>query len=257
MQLRYFTAVTRLNLLQQLRNPASILILTIVPLVIIPFMEPAFKAMLLQDGYTNVTGSEQAVPAMAVLFAFLAVQTIIQSFFHEKTWGMWPRLKMSAASKGALLGGKAFVAYLIQSVQAIAIIALGAVLFGFRPKGSLWALLLIILTFSAILAALGIALALWTPSEELALSLSSVIGMLAAGIGGSFCTVSSFPEWAQPISRFSPAYWALDAVHAVSLDGASIADLLPQVGMLAVFLIVIIGAIILNYMVRGFMSAQK
>ena len=63
MQLRYFTAVTRLNLLQQLRNPASILILTIVPLVIIPFMEPAFKAMLLQDGYTNVTGSEQAVPS--------------------------------------------------------------------------------------------------------------------------------------------------------------------------------------------------
>lgn len=49
MQLRYFTAVTRLNLLQQLRNSASILILTLVPLVIIPFMEPAFKAMLLQD----------------------------------------------------------------------------------------------------------------------------------------------------------------------------------------------------------------
>ena len=44
--------------------------------------------------------------------AFPAVQTIIQSFFHEKTWGMWPRLKMSAASKGALLGGKAFVAHL-------------------------------------------------------------------------------------------------------------------------------------------------
>lgn len=66
-----------------------------------------------------------------------------------------------------------------------------------------------------------------------------------------------FPEWAQPISRFSPAYWALDAVHAVILDGASIADILPRVGILAVFLIVIIGAIILNYTVRSFMSAQK
>ena len=63
MQLRYFTAVTRLNLLQQLKNPASILILTLVPLIIIPFMKPAFKAMLLQDGYTNVTGSEQAAPS--------------------------------------------------------------------------------------------------------------------------------------------------------------------------------------------------
>ena len=73
-------------------------------------------------------------------------------------------------------------------------IALGGLFFGFDPVGSIGALLVVILTFSAVLAALGVAIALWSPSEEVALSLSNVIGMLAAGIGGSFCTVSSFPE---------------------------------------------------------------
>lgn len=243
MQLKRFAAVVRLNLLLQLRNPTNILILTIVPFVMIPFMEPAFKAMLLADGYVDVSGAEQAVPSMAVLFSFLAVQTVIQSFFRERIWGTWPRLEMSAASSGALLAGKAAVAYAVQALQVIIVIALGGLLFGFHPTGSLWALLAIALMFAAVLTALGVAIALWSPSEEVALSLSNVVGMLAAGIGGSFCTVSSFPDWAQQVAPFSPAYWALDAAHAVSLDGASMAGVLPQLGMLGVFFAVFVAAV--------------
>ena len=112
---------------------------------------------------------------------------------------------------------------------------LGALAFGYRPKGSVIALLLAVLAFSAVLAALGVAIALWAPSQELALSLSNIIGMLAAGIGGAFCTVSSLPDWAQRAARFSPAYWAIDAIHSVSLDGAGVAGVLPAVGVLSLF----------------------
>lgn len=250
MQLKRLAAVVRLNLLLQLRNPTITLLMTVIPLVMIPFMEPAFKSMLLADGYTEATGVEQAVPSMAVLFAFLAVQTVIQSFFHERTWGTWPRLEMSATSSGTLLMGKALVAYLIQSLQAVAVIVLGMTLFGFRPAGGVGALLVVVLAFSAVLAALGVAIALVTPSEEVGLSLSNVIGMLAAGVGGSFCSVSNFPDWAQSIARFSPAYWALNASHAVSLDGASVADILPQLGMLAVFLVAIVFVVVIRCLTK-------
>lgn len=116
MQLKRFVAVVRLNLLLQMKNPTNTLILTAVPFIVIPFMEPAFKSMLIADGYADVSGVEQAVPSMAVLFSFLAVQTVIQSFFHEHAWGTWPRLEMSATSPGALLAGKAAVAYFMQAL---------------------------------------------------------------------------------------------------------------------------------------------
>ena len=65
-QLKQIGAMTRLNIRLQLTDPAPTLILTVIPLVLIPFMMPAFKSMLLADGYTGVTGAEQAVPSIAI-----------------------------------------------------------------------------------------------------------------------------------------------------------------------------------------------
>lgn len=92
-RLKQLGAMTRLNIRLQLTDPAPTLILTVIPLVLIPFMMPAFKSMLLADGYTGVTGAEQAVPSIAILFSFLAVQNIISSFFNERSWGTWERLE--------------------------------------------------------------------------------------------------------------------------------------------------------------------
>ena len=68
--LKKSAAVVRLNIRLQLMDPTPTLILSIFPLVMIPFMEPAFKSMLLADSYTNVTGIEQTIPGMAIFFSF-------------------------------------------------------------------------------------------------------------------------------------------------------------------------------------------
>ena len=165
-QLKQLGAMTRLNIRLQLTDPAPTLSLTVIPLVLIPFMMPAFKSMLLADGYTGVTGAEQAVPSIAILFSFLAVQNIISSFFNERSWGTWERLEASPTSRASILTGKALVAFLMQTVQIAVVLALGALVFGYRPTGSLVALAAILLSFSAVLSALGVALALWSRSRD-------------------------------------------------------------------------------------------
>ena len=152
-QLKQIGAMTRLNIRLQLTDPAPTLILTVIPLVLIPFMMPAFKSMLLADGYTGVTGAEQAVPSIAILFSFLAVQNIIGSFFNERSWGTWERLEASPTSRASILTGKALVAFLMQTVQIAVVLALGALIFVYRPTGSLVALAAILLSFSAVLSA--------------------------------------------------------------------------------------------------------
>ena len=137
-QLKQLGAMTRLNIRLQLTDPAPTLILTVIPLVLIPFMMPAFKSMLLADGYTGVTGAEQAVPSIAILFSFLAVQNIISSFFNERSWGTWERLEASPTSRASILTGKALVAFLMQTAQIAVVLALGALIFGYRPTGSHW-----------------------------------------------------------------------------------------------------------------------
>ena len=153
-QLKQIGAMTRLNIRLQLTDPAPTLILTVIPLVLIPFMMPAFKSMLLADGYTGVTGAEQAVPSIAILFSFLAVQNIIGSFFNERSWGTWERLEASPTSRASILTGKALVAFLMQTVQIAVVLALGASSSGTgRPDPSSHSPRFS--QFSAVLSALG------------------------------------------------------------------------------------------------------
>lgn len=239
MRPRRYLAVVRLGALLQLRDAGLVVLMTLTPLVLMPFMIPACKTMLVSEGYAAATGAEQAVPGMATLFSFLSVQVIVQSFFREHTWGTWPRLRASAATAAEVVLGKVTVAYAVQAVQLLVVLALGSVLFGYRPTGSLTAIVAVALLFAAVLAAFGVALSLWARSEGTALSVANLVGMLAAGLGGTLCTVTSFPDWAQPLAKLSPAYWALDAVRAVSLDGAGLADIASQLGALSVFLAVL------------------
>ena len=157
------------------------------------------------------------------------------------------RLQLTDPAPMLILTGKALVAFLMQTAQIAVVLALGALIFGYRPTGSLVALAVVLLSFSAVLSALGVALALWSRSRDAALSLSNIIGMLAAGIGGSFSTVSSFPDWAQHAARLSPAYWAITAIQEVTLDGAGLSDVGARIGVLWGFFAVIAGLALVQF----------
>lgn len=63
-------SVARLNLLLQAQEPSIPILMTIIPIVLTPFMVPGNRNTLLAEGYTHATGAEQAVPGFAILFSF-------------------------------------------------------------------------------------------------------------------------------------------------------------------------------------------
>jgi ABC-2 type transport system permease protein len=46
--------------------------------------------------------------------------------------------------------------------------------------------------------------------------------MVMAGIGGALAPASSLPGWAQAAGHATPAYWALNALRDVTLNGAGL-----------------------------------
>ena len=89
----------------------------------------------------------------------------------------------------------------------------------------------------------------WMTRNGRKINAKSIMGvmMLAAGIGGSFSTISSFPDWAQHAARLSPAYWAITAIHEVSLDGANLSDVGMRIGVLWGFFAVIAGLALIQF----------
>ncbi|WP_056991578.1 ABC transporter permease [Liquorilactobacillus mali] len=218
MNIKQTFAVIKLNSRLQFADPTVQFIMILVPLIMAPFMLPSAKTQLIADGYIHANGAEQVVPGLAILFSFFSIQLIIQMFFDETTWNTWNRQQISATSLTEIITGKAVVAYLIQIVQLSTVILISSLIFKFHINGNWYAFITTVVSFAATLTFFGIMLVSWSKSSAIALSLSNLLGILMAGLGGSLSPVNSFPHWARILAKIDPAYWGLLAIKKISLD---------------------------------------
>ncbi len=228
-------AIARTSTQLLLSDPAPMMVTIAMPLLLAPFLVPAAKAQLQLAGYAAANGSEQILPGVAVLFAFLSAQLVGTLFFREHAWGTWDRLRASPATGADIVLGKVAPLYLVQLVQLCALLSAGRLLFGYRPNGSVLALAAVVATFAAMLVAFGVMLVAVFSTMDLALVLGNLGGMVMAGLGGALAPVSSLPQWAQTLAHGSPAYWAMDAIRAITLDHAGLADVARPLTVLLLF----------------------
>ncbi|MBP5803706.1 ABC transporter permease [Microbacterium maritypicum] len=224
--LRHSLAVAAIDARILWRDPSPVVVMTVIPLVFVPFFIPGARAQLADAGYPSAAGVEYAVPGLAVLFALLCVQQVVTAFFRDDQWGTGERLRTSPARSVDLLLGKSLTAFGAQLLQFVAVLLGGALIFGYRPTGSVVGMTLVLVAFSSAMIGFGLLLASASRSLELSLVIGNVLAMLMAGVGGAFGPVESLPAWMQSIAPASPAYWALQAMRSLTLDRAGVLDVL-------------------------------
>ncbi|RBP97165.1 hypothetical protein CRD60_08260 [Bifidobacterium aemilianum] len=99
------------------------------------------------------------------------------------------------------------------------------------------ALTVVFLLTCGVLTLVGLLNDFWSSTEEMAMSLNNILGMLLAGIGGALSPVSGFPGWAQHLAAVSPVYWAMDAIGAINFDSADLAAVRSDISALLAFLL--------------------
>ena len=60
-----------------------------------------------------------------------------------------------------------------------------------------------------------------------------LFGSVSSLLAGVYCPVTILPDWLEPVSRFLPMTYALDAMKLATLKGASLIDLRLDVMVLA------------------------
>ena len=228
-------AIARTGTRLLLADPAPLVVTIVMPLLLTAFLMPSARAQLRLTGFAGATGGEQLVPGLAVMFAFLNVALVGTLFFREHAWGTWDRLRASAASTADIVLGKVLPLYACQLLQLGVLFAAGRLLFGYRPNGSVPALAVVLALFVAMLVAFGIMLVAVFATMDQALVIGNLGGMVMAGLGGALAPASTLPGWAQAVAHATPAYWALRALHDITLDRAGLAEVAPALLVLAGF----------------------
>ena len=193
------------------------------------------------------TSVQQSVPAWLVFSMFFVVIPISTILIKEREMGTLARLVTMRVPISYILLGKFVPFFLINQLQAVAMILVGvyvvpllggdALDLGSNYLG-LW-----LVTASTSVAAVGFALllAVVAKTTEHASTLGGVSNIIFGALGGVMVPRFVMPDVMQSLSEFSPMAWALDGFLAVLLRAGGLADITANLSALILFGLVAMG----------------
>lgn len=226
--LRRVAAIVRQDMRLQRTDLTPLITMTVMPLLVMAFAQPLLRAGLTAERGTSVdgvplNGAEQAVPGIAVMFAFFLTANVGYGIFREHGWNTWDRLRASPARPWEVLAGRTVTPLLVAVTQLGVLFAVGGPLYGLRVRGTYAALAAVAVALALFLVAFGFVLVAACRTVMQLNVFSNVAALLFAGVGGALAPVSQLPSWVAPFAPFTPSYWAMRGFHTVVLDGGDLA----------------------------------
>jgi ABC-type multidrug transport system permease subunit len=123
-------------------------------------------------------------------------------------------------------------------IEVGARVGFGMLVFDVPVRGSAVALMMLCLLGSMAFCAIGLLIASRAQTIEAASGLMNLIMMPMWIVSGVFFSSQRFPEMLQPVIKALPLTAIIDALRANMLQGASFAQVAPQIGILGAWLIV-------------------
>lgn len=186
-------------------------------------VQPAGKRRVAPAGF------EQSVPGTMVMFILLVLFTSGGvSLTMERNQGILRRLASSQMSRSAVVLGKWGARMSLGVIQIAFAMTAGSVLFHVRWGPNLAVVVLVLLMYGSLAAALGMLLGNFGRTEGQVIGLGVIASNVFAGLGGCWWPIEITPLWAQRLALAFPTGWTMDALHKLMNFGASPIGVLPH-----------------------------
>lgn len=177
---------------------------------------------------------DQGASTQLLLFLFLTSLTGSVALIEVRRLGLSTRMLSTPTSARTVIAGETLGRFAIGIVQGLVIIFGSSLLFGVRWGQPLGAASVLVL-FALVGAGAGILLGTLFRTEQQAQGVSLLLGLGLAALGGSMVPLEVFSSTMKQIAHFTPHAWGNDAFARLVGRNASVAGILPQLGVLAAF----------------------
>ncbi|MDR9424208.1 MAG: ABC transporter permease [Marinobacter sp.] len=196
---------------------------------------------------------QQNVPAWLLFAMFFIAVPLSTTLINERQQGTLLRLRSMGIGPVRLLAGKVIPFFIVNLLQVVFLFLIGLYLvpamggdqltLGENPEG------LVLVSVAASLAAVCYALlvAQITSTIEQATIVSGVLNIIMAALGGVMVPRFLMPEAMQEIGNYSPMSWGLDGFFDILLRNGTVADILPEVGALLGFAVLMLCLAVWRY----------
>jgi ABC-2 type transport system permease protein len=174
-----------------------------------------------------------------LLFLFLIALTGAVAIIESRRLGVSRRMLATPTSPATVIAGETLGRVLIACVQALVIILGSALLFGVN-WGSPVGVAAVVVLFSLVASGAGILVGTLFSSEPQARGVSLLLGLGLGALGGCMVPLEVFSPVMRRVAHATPQAWGNDAFARLVGHGASIAGILPQLGVLAAYAAVLL-----------------
>jgi ABC-2 type transport system permease protein len=122
--------------------------------------------------------------------------------------------------------------------QSVGLLFVGYILFGVH-WGNPLAVGLILALLSISYAGASVLIGVWSRTEEQAIALSVVLGIAGGMLGGCMYPLDVVGSTVRQVGHVVPQAWAMDAFIRLIYDHAGLGTVLPELGALAAFAVVL------------------
>ncbi|MCW5697727.1 MAG: ABC transporter permease [Bauldia sp.] len=183
---------------------------------------------------------EVGATSQLILFMFLTGLTGSAALISARNLGLVRRMLGTPTSPATVVGGEALGRFAVVLVQGLYIVLATMLIFQV-DWGNLLGAAAVILVFGASAAAGAMLFGSVFRKEDQAAIVGVVTGLALAALGGCMVPLELFGGTLQTVAHFTPHAWANEAFAELLRRDGTIVDILPQLGVLAGFAVVLLG----------------
>ena len=176
------------------------------------------------------------LPAFTVMFVFFVVALAAGTLLTERESGTFRRLLAAPIPHWTIIAGKMLAYMLVVCLQVALLFSMAHFAFHMPLGTSPLALIVVTIGVALTAAALGMLVATIAKTPKQADNIGILAALIMAGIGGalpvSWPPIFRAEGFATTLSRLTPQAHAVEAYFSVMAENATLAQILPQVGIL-------------------------
>ncbi|MEB2287980.1 MAG: ABC transporter permease [Anaerolineae bacterium] len=176
-------------------------------------------------------GFNQSGPGIATMFVLIFTLNGAALLIYERETGTLQRLFTLPVPRWQTLAGKILGQY-VYGLSIFAVLVIMGALMGVQWGDNVAGVVLVMLTYTLAVTALGVALATVARTSAQAVNLSMLFGMTLAPLGGAWWPLEIVPPFMKAVGHLTPVAWGMDAFQEMMFYGGTLADIAPMLGVL-------------------------
>jgi ABC-2 type transport system permease protein len=199
----------------------------------------------------NMSYQQFMVPGILVVLltmvgAFLTSLNIVK----EKEIGTIEQMNVTPVKKYYFILGKLIPFWIMGQIVLTLGLLVARIIYGIVPAGNPALIYLFSSVYLLAVLGLGLLVSTYAQTQQQAMLISFFLMMIFILLGGLYTSIDSMPEWAKVITKFNPVSYFIEVMRMVVMKGSTLSDISRQLGIMAIFAVVLNTWAILNYRKR-------